>query len=536
MSKSIVEKALLEAEQLEETMKSNAKEILSSTMKEEIQELVKESLTEEDDYLEEQEGEEQEVDTEFEMSDDEMDDDEMSDEMETEDELDLGGELDIEDETEDFESEELPPLDLTSASDEEVLKVFKAMGEEDGVIVTKDNGEITLDDGDEEYLIKLEENKNMKKTNLKEMEKEAMEIADETMEGAHEMEEKEMETMEGTHEMEEGDEVMYEIEIEEGMHADTMEGDKMDMDEMEMDEMEMDEMEMDEIDMEEGMKHDAMEGHGKYGGNKGDESRSRRDYMEKHMYGGNKGDESRSKRDYMEGKYGGNKGDESRSRRDYMEGQKYGGNKGDESRSRRDYMERAKYGGNKGDESRSRRDYNEASRTLGFGRRGSDGYAPKGQSYKPMTNNRNLREGRDMSRNYSLLKEEVQSLKARNVEYKKALVTFKEKLNEVGVFNSNLAYATRLFTEHSTTKQEKINILRRFDNVKSLKESKDLYKVVKEELSQNTSSTKSKKNISEAVERKINSSPKKGSSTKLMETKVYENPQFSRIKDLMSKI
>ena len=44
-------------EQLEETMKSNAKEILSSTMKEEIQELVKESLNE-DDYLKEQEEEE----------------------------------------------------------------------------------------------------------------------------------------------------------------------------------------------------------------------------------------------------------------------------------------------------------------------------------------------------------------------------------------------------------------------------------------------------------------------------------------------
>ena len=40
MSESILEKALLEAEQLEETMKSNAKEILSSTMKEEINELV----------------------------------------------------------------------------------------------------------------------------------------------------------------------------------------------------------------------------------------------------------------------------------------------------------------------------------------------------------------------------------------------------------------------------------------------------------------------------------------------------------------
>ena len=32
MKESIIEKALLEAEQLEETMKSNAKEILSSTM------------------------------------------------------------------------------------------------------------------------------------------------------------------------------------------------------------------------------------------------------------------------------------------------------------------------------------------------------------------------------------------------------------------------------------------------------------------------------------------------------------------------
>ena len=64
MSESILEKALLEAEQLEETMKSNAKEILSSTMKEEINELVKESLSE-NDYLEEQE-EEEEVEIDFE--------------------------------------------------------------------------------------------------------------------------------------------------------------------------------------------------------------------------------------------------------------------------------------------------------------------------------------------------------------------------------------------------------------------------------------------------------------------------------------
>jgi hypothetical protein len=39
--KSILEEALLEAQALEEAVKTNAKEILASTMKEEIEELVK---------------------------------------------------------------------------------------------------------------------------------------------------------------------------------------------------------------------------------------------------------------------------------------------------------------------------------------------------------------------------------------------------------------------------------------------------------------------------------------------------------------
>jgi hypothetical protein len=181
----------------------------------------------------------------------------------------------------------------------------------------------------------------------------------------------------------------------------------------------------------------------------------------------------------------------------------------------------------------------EASRTLALGKENSSN-----RMRRPVTNNRNLKEtartkGRQLQENYHRLQEEVGNLKNKNGEYRKALVTFKQKLNEVGVFNSNLAYATRLFTEHSTTKSEKVNILRRFDNVKSLKQSKDLYRVLREELSQNKPSTNSKstkKSISESVGRRINSTPRSGSQTKLMETKAYENPQFTRIKDLMSKL
>ena len=47
--KSLVEEALIQMKNLEETVAENAKGILASTMKQEIKDLVKESLTEQDE-------------------------------------------------------------------------------------------------------------------------------------------------------------------------------------------------------------------------------------------------------------------------------------------------------------------------------------------------------------------------------------------------------------------------------------------------------------------------------------------------------
>ena len=128
------------------------------------------------------------------------------------------------------------------------------------------------------------------------------------------------------------------------------------------------------------------------------------------------------------------------------------------------------------------------------------------------------------------MNEEVENLKKQNAEYKKALVLFKEKLNEVAVFNANLAYATRLFTEHSTTKQEKLEILKRFDTINSLNEAKSLFTQIKNELG-------SKTTVTESVVDKITNTPSSSSSTEMLsESKAYENPQFSRIKEMMRKI
>jgi hypothetical protein len=123
---------------------------------------------------------------------------------------------------------------------------------------------------------------------------------------------------------------------------------------------------------------------------------------------------------------------------------------------------------------------------------------------------------------------EYKELKSKNNEYKKALNVFKDKLNEVALFNTNLAYVNRLFTEHSTTKKEKMEILKRFDNAESVKESKTTYKVIKSELDR-------KSPISESVENKVNKTVK-SSKSDLNESTAYVDPQIVAIKDLMKRI
>jgi hypothetical protein len=477
VSKTILEKALLEAEQLEETMRSNAKEILSSTMKEEIHELVKESLSE-NDYLEEQEDEEEvEIDLDVEDFEDETD---MVDLEEPTMDLDLG--LDVEDDTEDDEvSLELPPLDLTLASDAEVLKVFKAMGDEDGIIIQQDDNEIDLTDTNTntEYLIKLEQSKKSKTMREEESMKD---------EEVVEMDMDEMD-MDETTDNEEMDEVVYEIELDE----DFDESGVMGVDAPESEEAEL------EYDKDLGETHDSMEMEERqsYG-----DRRHEREGMRKH-YG--------EKPDALHRLSGADQGYDDRE--DESLGMLH--REDDDIEGEIEETSRLKAGPN-----------SSFSRMAGQKVWGKQ----KNESRRPRK--ANLGESR-IRKSYNLLKEEVDSLKSKNVEYKKALVTFKDKLNEVGVFNSNLAYVTRVFTEHSTTKQEKINILKRFDNVKTLKESKGLYKVIRQEFSQEVKANT--KTISEAVERKITKSSTSGSGGKLLESKVYENPQFSRMKDLMSK-
>ncbi len=526
--KSLVEEALLQMRNLEQVVAENAKGILASTMKEEISELVKESLKNEaeDESMEVEMDEQSEDDLDMDMdmdSDDEnMDDVEMDFDMDSDDdESEDGLEMDF-----DMDSDDTLPIDLTNASDDEILKVFKSMSDEDGIIVKQDGNHITLNDEDEdvEYIIQTEG--DMEDETMQEMDEEE-ELSDEDL-----------------------DSMMADIFGEE-MHMDEEYMDEEDMDEEDMDEEDMDEVVYEiEMDEDEDMDDDS-----------DDENMSEGKMTIKPVMGKltkssltNKAKKMETKEGSMMSKPVVGKGVKTGSAKfEYKEGrkmetkesaiepkgmakgvgmnlkpkkfeyteaemeEKYGSKKHEYKRKDVDGVE--KKAGEKGGHYKDyeKEETKEAARTLGNGTRN---YAQrKGLPKMKVIPNQ-------------ALAEEVERLREKNEEYRKALNIFRDKLNEVAVFNSNLAYATRLFTEHTTTKQEKINILRRFDDVESLKESKTLYSSIKGELN-TTNSTQSV--VTESIE-KIGKSPASGSSQNLIESKTYENPQFLRMKDIMQKI
>jgi hypothetical protein len=515
----LVQEALIQMKQVEEAIAENAKGILASTMKEEINQLVKESLSEQADE------DEIELDADMDMSADN-------------DEVDIDMDMDSDDESEDMEMDfdmdsDETPIDLTDASDEEILKVFKAMGEDDGIIVKKDGENVHLsdDNADVEYLVKLGESEDeMMEDDM--MSDDMME--DDMMTDDGEYDESVDDVIDAifsgnmsdvdSEDMSDDEEVVYEITLDDD--SEMMEDDMEDSEMMEQDDMEDDDMEDDDMEddtMMESKNTIKPKGVG-MGKPKFDYKKTTGGFKEDMKQGPKSVGTGKAKFDYKKG--ANMEGKSKVVKAETKEGD-YGMNRGDKSKTmkgKEDYTTKKGMTNSKGEKAFEKEETKEAARTYGMGSKEGRGLR------KGITNNRNYVYGKGGVKVEST-QEEVRMLREKNEEYRKALNVFREKLNEVAIFNSNLAYATRLFTEHSTTKKEKINILRRFDDVETLKESKNLYKSIKDELSKVET-----KSINESVGAKLNKTVTTGSSTTLIESKTYENPQFLRMKDLMGKL
>jgi hypothetical protein len=472
---SLVEDAFIQMKNLEEAVAQNAKGILASTMKAEIKELVKESL------FEQENEDEIEDDVDMDMEDD-VEDTDLDMDMDTDNlDIDAQGEEDI-----DMEDEE--PIDLTGdeVSDEEVLRVFQLMGPEDEVIVKKDNeGNINLKDNttNKEYMIVQESDEDEwadldedfefgDESYDNELEEEDFNLEEEDEDDDNESVESIIGDLFGEsydEELEESDDIVYEIEMDEDDSYD-------DEDESVID---------DEIMESKNSIKPKGVGMGKPKFNYDSKPNQGKGFNTKLKQGPKSVGTGSAKKGFT-----------------YKDGENLDGEFKVNPKSKKVETK-------------------EAARVRGNGSNFRSGGLPKPRAHSSA--NTAIKENQN--------RQELQILREKNEEYRKALNLFRTKLNEVAVFNSNLAYATRLFTEHTTTKQEKINILRRFDSVETIKESKNLFQNLKGELSGGNS-----KPINESIERTIDKSPSTGSSSNLIESKTYENPQFLRMKDLMTKI
>ena len=488
--KSLVEETILQIKNLEEAVAENAKGILHSTMKEEINQLVKESLTEQEgDEVEDVEtdmefsspksvgvGLDFDMDGEYDLTgnlgDDDMEDDEFD--YESEEDEDMG---DMEDEDMgDMEGEE-PVIDLTEETNpEEVLRVFQLMGPNDEIIVKKNNlREYEEDEDDMMYEFEDEdEDEEFDFSDDEESDDEDVKSVIDKVFGS-EMNEYEEDEDDMMYEFEEenNDDVVYEIEME----------DEDEEESYELDEEYEEEEEEESYDLDSVMESKSFKAKGNVG-------KVKKVNFKSNTEGGFKTVKKTANKTMGTGN--------AKKGFTYKDGENLDG----EFKIKPKKKVEAK----------------EAARTYGNGSKSGRGLR------KGITPNRNLNLE-------SVDGVEIKILREKNEEYRKALNVFRDKLNEVAVFNSNLAYATRLFTEHTTTKQEKVNILKRFDSVETIKESKNLYHTIKSELT----NTKSQP-MNESIERTFNNTPSTGSAVNLIESKTYENPQFMRMKDLMTKL
>ena len=553
--KSVVEDALLQIKAVEEAISENAKGILASTMKEEISELVKESLggsRKSKKSLYEQEEvptdvEDDEIDfenDEIDVEDGTDDDEEDLDMMATQDDNTSDVGMGMFDDNED----EIAPLDMTSASPQEVLKVFKAMGDNDGIIVKKEGSYVHLSDSetDRDYLIQTESDNRRKRNMRSKLNEKYSESS--KFENLDNFDFSEFETEMPSRRGKGRDEIEYELELDDKPFNKNMGdmGDEFDnkpfnknKDEVEY-ELEFDDKPSKYPTMNKSSKYSMMDD--KYSMMDEDFEEYDEEYDEELEESfkpkGNFGKmkfkypktmkkgvtETSDEDDELDEDWDLEEGEDlvsyPASPEEMEEGFKPKGKVGKMSfkypkSMKKGVTEMSDEDDELDEDDDEEGETTEAARTMTYRRR-----AERGRVVAP-------RQVRSESVN-----KEMTLLREKNEEYRKALDFFRNKLNEVAVFNSNLAYSTRLFTEQSTTKPEKINILRRFDNVESLKESKNLYKTIKGELDgKNVSEV-----VTESIQRKVNKTPQTGSATNLIESKTYENPQFMRMKDLMTKI
>lgn len=151
--------------------------------------------------------------------------------------------------------------------------------------------------------------------------------------------------------------------------------------------------------------------------------------------------------------------------------------------------------------------------------------AEKGQVTGTVDNPYSKNEDADVNVKMENIMRKADNIFAENKQLKNALMKFKKTLEEAAVTNVNLGNIIKLVTENATSSDEKKEIIARFGNeAKSIKESKNLYNTISNELKK-----KSKMDINESKELATGNK-------QINETQIYRSNDILESLDLMHRI
>ena len=126
------------------------------------------------------------------------------------------------------------------------------------------------------------------------------------------------------------------------------------------------------------------------------------------------------------------------------------------------------------------------------------------------------------------IKRKARAIFEENKQLKAIAEQIKDRLNDACVVNASLGKIIKLVTENSTTRDEKINIVNRFNNVKTINEGKELYETISNELKNSHSIN----NVGKTMDVQL-SEVKKG---EIVETSMYKSEDLAETLSLMERL
>lgn len=134
----------------------------------------------------------------------------------------------------------------------------------------------------------------------------------------------------------------------------------------------------------------------------------------------------------------------------------------------------------------------------------------------------------DKSSANEAFKRKINAVLKENQQLKAIAEQIKNRLNEACVINASLGKIIKLVTENTTTRDEKINIVNRFNDVKTVKEGKALYEAIEKELK----NAHPINNVDKVMSGPLTETKK----TNIVETPMFQSADLTETLDLMKRL